>query len=856
MVFTFLMTDIEGSALLWDEDAPSMSAALAQHDQLVEQTVATFRGRLIKSKGEGDATLSVFDDPGDAACAAVALQKRLREHPWPTSRRIAVRIALDTGEAEGRGDDFFGPVLNRCARLRGAGHGEQILLSSAAAKELTASAFSQASVIELGAFRLKGLKQVERVYQLTAEGFPNAFGPLRALDVRLHNLPEETISSVGREEELAEALAALRTNRLVTIWGPGGVGKTHLALRVAAQLVEKVADGVWWVDLVGINDPQLIAEHVAHVLGLADPMTTHTIDDLCDALRPRDLVLVLDNCEHLLGSLSELASRLLANCADVRLLATSRERFGVPGEALLSLGGLELPPQVAQPSDARAAPAIRLFLDRAGDIGVTLDESQTTDLELVKRVCTRLEGLPLAIELAAAALATMSLSDLVEEIGERLDVLDASPSRAPGGRRTMRGTIEWSFSRAAEEEQRALVACSVFAGSFTLQAARTIAQCRTSLLLRLVEQSLITRDTVANRYRLLAPIREFAAEVPELEDALYAARTHFLTWLIAQTEPPDPVSQGWLDALEAEIDNLRGGLTLASREDARALCEIAVNLTSYWHVRGPLSEGRAWLETGLAQCDSSWLDLLAPMKWAHGFITSFLGDYQAAARSFEEALLLARQIGATALEARILGGLGALAQALGELDTAQERLEESVARAREANEIRSEAASLGDLGVLAAIQGNLETARDRYQAGLELQERIGDLQGASVSMYNLGEVAEALGETASAARLWRKSFENYSVTLKDRYRAAATLRSFALVHSEQDPERAAVALGAAEAVIQLVGPHEPTWLVPPRLARRRDECLTRLGPEHYEQLQLKGAGMSLEEAAQYIGLVE
>jgi tetratricopeptide (TPR) repeat protein len=297
-------------------------------------------------------------------------------------------------------------------------------------------------------------------------------------------------------------------------------------------------------------------------------------------------------------------------------------------------------------------------------------------------------------------------------------------------------------------------------------------------------------------------------------------------------------------------------MALASGENPRALCEIVVNLPSYWHVRGPLVEGRSWVETALNQCDDSWLDLRARLNWAHGFVTSFLGDLETARRSFEETLGLARQIGAGALEAQTLGGLGAAAEAVGDLSTAQALFEQAVQRARQAHERRVEASSIADLGVLAAIQGDFETARERYQTALRIEEEIGDVQGTSVSLYNMGEAAAMLGETEEATRLWRNSFKNWNVTLRDRYRAAATLRSYALMRAEEDPERAATALGASEDVIQLVGSHEPDWLIPPSLLARRDSCVAKLGPERFDELQLKGAGMSLEEAATYVGLLE
>jgi tetratricopeptide (TPR) repeat protein len=304
------------------------------------------------------------------------------------------------------------------------------------------------------------------------------------------------------------------------------------------------------------------------------------------------------------------------------------------------------------------------------------------------------------------------------------------------------------------------------------------------------------------------------------------------------------------------MDNLRGGMTLAARENSRALCEIVVNLPPYWHVRGPLAEGRSWVETALAQCDDSWVDLRARLTWGQGFMASWLGDLETARRSYEETLRLARQIGASALEAQTLGGLGAAAEAAGDLTTAQAWFEQAVVQARKTRERRVEASSIADLGVLAAIQGDLETARKRYQAALKIQKEIGDVQGTTVCLYNMGEAAATIGEIEEATRFWRQCFENWNVTLKDRYRAAATLRSFALMRVEQDPERAATALGTSEDVIQLVGSHEPDWFIPPRWLGLREKCVAQLGPERFDELQLKGAGMSVEEAATYVGLLE
>jgi tetratricopeptide (TPR) repeat protein len=478
-------------------------------------------------------------------------------------------------------------------------------------------------------------------------------------------------------------------------------------------------------------------------------------------------------------------------------------------------------------------------------------------------ICRRLDGLPLALELAAARVNVLSLPSLSARLDKGLNILSAGRRDATDRQRTLRGAIAWSYELLTGEEQKLFRRLGVFAGGCSFEAAEYVCDSDDldvdilDGLASLVDKNLVrTNPARPDRFSMLETIREFALEQLELEAGDTIVRENLLNWLVEQTKPTELVTKEWLELIGSEIDNIRAGLEIAAQQNSRALCEIAVNVTPYWHLRGPLAEGRVWLETGLAQCDGSWTDLRARTYWAHAFITSWLGDYAASSPSFGEALSLSREIADGVLEARTLGGLGALAQAQGDLSAAQDWLERSRVRAREVHHPPIEAAALGDLGVLAALNGDLVTAHERYEAALRIQEEIGDILGASVSLYNLGEVAEALGETHEATLLWRRCFENNLVILKDRYRAAATLRSFALMQSPRDPECAAVALGAAKAVIELVGSFEPDWLIPPRLARLRDECEAKLGKERYEELQMTGAAMSLEEAAHYVGLVQ
>jgi non-specific serine/threonine protein kinase len=669
---------------------------------------------------------------------------------------------------------------------------------------------------------------------------------------------------IGRKGDIS-ALTELISSpdvAVVTLVGPGGTGKTRLSLAVGAEMLSSFADGVFFFDLSSLTEASLVIASIAQTLSLKETPGRSLEENLADHVGSREMLLILDNFEQVIEAAPQISS-LLERASALKMIVTSREALRISGERVVSVAPLPVPSSDRELDEVASSPAVALFVARAQAVksDFALDEDNLSD---IAAICRRLDGLPLALELAAARVNVLSPSSLSARLDQGMKVLSTGRRDASDRQRTLRGAIAWSYDLLTGEEQKLFRRLGMFAGSWSLEASESVCDDGDleldvlDGLASLVDKNLVRMSRPkADRFSMLETIREFALE--QLRQSIEAGDAsvwnNFLSWLIAQTRPPDPVAKEWLDLIESEIDNVRSGLTLASHENARALCEIAINLTPYWHVRGPLAEARAWLETALAQCDSSWIDLQAHVTWAHGFITSWLGDLDASSQSFEEALRLARDIGDRALEARTLGGLGTLAQNLGDLPRAEEWLERSLERAREARDSRIEAASLGDLGVLAAIQGDLETAKDRYETGLKIQEEIGDVQGATVCLYNLGEVAEALGETADAAKLWRKCFENFTVTLKDRYRAAATLRSFALMRSNEDPERSAVALGAAEAVIQALGSYDPEWLLPPRLARQRDECVATLGTERYNHLQVKGAAMRLEEAAELVGLV-
>jgi predicted ATPase/class 3 adenylate cyclase len=857
---TFLFTDIEGSTRLLQELKGQYTTALQEHREIVRDAFHRFGG--IELGTEGDAFFIAFTTPQAAVEAAVTAQRGLAEHVWPGGSRLQVRMGIHTGTPEMIDHDYVGPDVHLVSRICSVAWGGQIVVSSSTAGVI--SSLKEIDLRPVGKHALKDFDERVSLYQVVAPGVREDFPALRTVHAHPTNLPPRIPALIGRQGDIS-ALTELIPSpdvAVVTLVGPGGTGKTRLSLAVGTEMLSSFADGVFFVDLSSLTEASLVITSIAQTLSLKETPGRSLEKNLADHVGSREMLLILDNFEQVIEAAPQLSS-LLQEAPALKVMVTSREALRISGERVVSVAPLPVPSADIELDEVANSPAVALFVARAqavkGDFA--LDEDNVSD---IAAICRRLDGLPLALELAAARVNVLSLSSLNARLDQGMKVLSTGRRDASDRQRTLRGAIAWSYELLTREEQKLFRRLGVFAGGWSLEAAESVCDDGDleldvlDGLASLVDKNLVrTSPARADRFSMLETIREFALEqlTQSIETGDTTVWNNFLSWLIAQTMPPDPVAKEWLDLIESEIDNVRSGLTLASNENARALCEIALNLTPYWQVRGPLAEGRRWLETSLGQCDSSWVDLQAHIKWAYGFITSWLGDLDVSSQSFEEALHLARDIGDRALEARTLGGLGTLAQNLGNLRAAQEWLEQSLERAREAHESSIESDAVGDLGVLAAIQGDFETARDQYETSLRIKEKIGDVQGATLLLYNLGEVAQALGETADAARLWRKCFENFTVTLKDRYRAAATVRSFALMRSEVDPERAAVALGAAEAVIQALGSYDPEWLLPPRFARRRDDCIATLGTERYNHLRVKGAAMHLEDAAEFVGLV-
>jgi predicted ATPase/class 3 adenylate cyclase len=494
-VVTFLFTDIEGSTRRWEANADAMRVALAAHDEVLRTAIGGHGGSLFKHTGDG--VCAAFASPRSAVDAAVAAQRELE---------LPVRMGIATGEAELRDGDYFGAVLNRAARVMAAGHGGQILLV-----ESTASLLSGVDLVDLGPRRLRDLPTPVGMFQVRAPDLRADFPPLRALDTSPGNLRFATSSFIGRESELDEVQAAVKTHRLVTLTGVGGVGKTRLAVEVGSRLADEFPDGVWLFELAAVTDPASVPDAVAAVLGIAQQPGMSVSDSVAAALEGRLRLLVFDNCEHVRDAAADLIEAILARSATVTILATSREGLGVADEQLRMVPSLGLGAGID-------SAAVDLFVERARSVASGFSMATTDEVEAVIEICRRLDGIPLAIELAASRLLSMTVAELRDRLDDRFRLLVGS-RRGLERHQTLRHAVAWSYDHLDDAEKALLARCSVFSGGFDLPAACAVADCRDDLatldlLDALVRKSLVVADRTSERTRfsMLETIRQFAEE--------------------------------------------------------------------------------------------------------------------------------------------------------------------------------------------------------------------------------------------------------------------------------------------------------------------------------------------------------
>jgi predicted ATPase/class 3 adenylate cyclase len=765
-VTTFLFTDIEGSTRLWENEPERMQAALARHDALVRAAVERNHGEVVKMSGDG--VHAAFADPLDAVCASLQLQRALMDFET-TDVTIRVRCGLHAGVTERRDNDFFGNAVNRAARIMSTAHGGQVLVSQAVAVLIGERLPPGVALRDLGSVRLRDLASPERVYQVVHAQLRQDFPALRSLEATPNNLPQQVTSFIGRERELAEVKKLLVNTRLLTLLGVGGIGKTRLSLQVAADLMDDYPDGVWFVELAPIADSRLVAQAVASVLGVKEEAGRPVVEALAKYVKDRLLLLVFDNCEHLLDACAELTKQLLQAGSRLKVLSSSREHLRVAGETAYQVPALSAPDPYEKfiHTALTQYAAARLFIDRAVAAQPAFQVSQQNAVA-VADVCHRLDGIPLAIELAAARVRAMSVETIAARLSDRFRLLEGGDRTALPRQQTLRALIDWSFDLLSEEERTLFRRLAVFAGGFTLEAVETVGAGGDvvdtdvlELLTRLVEKSLVALEPEGARYRLLETVRQYAQERLDESDDGDATRTRHLRYFLALAERERPQLVGpeqgaSLSRLDLERENFLAAHAWCDRAVGGA--ELGLRLVSslkrYWMMRALLGLGHRVTVEALMRREARTRSLArCQALFDAGQLGSIMGRYADAQPYLEESLAIAREIGDKRRIAAVLQPLGLAALGRGDAAKARGYLEDALAMARELGDRLQVAAALNALAQQHRLEGKLSDAEPLYEQVVALATELGDRESIAIGVLNLAMVSIMQGAADRVRRM-------------------------------------------------------------------------------------------------------
>jgi predicted ATPase/class 3 adenylate cyclase len=855
---TFLFTDIEGSTRLLQALEDRYADALADHRRLLRDAFQANGGDEVDT--QGDAFFVAFPRARDAVAAAIAAQRGLFSHAWPEGAALRVRMGVHTGEPLRADTGYVGMDVHRAARICAAAHGGQIVLSEATRILVEDDLPEGVSLRDLGEHRLKDLARPQRLSQVIVAGLSADFPPLKSLNIVPNNLPVHLTSFIGRERELAEVKRLLSETRLLTLTGWGGAGKTRLALQVAAEVLEGFQDGVWLVELAPLSDSDLVPQTVAAAMNVREQPGRPILATLREYIAQKHILLVLDNCEHLVAACARLADALLRTCPNLRILATSREPLGIAGETSWRVPPLSLPDlqRLPSPEGLSAYEAVRLFIERAVAVLPTFSVTNE-NAPWIAQVCHRLDGIPLAVELAAVRVKGLSVEQIAARLDDRFRLLTGGSRTALPHHQTLRAAIDWSHDLLSDPERIVLRRLAVFAGGCTVEAAEAVCGGDgidtaevLDLLLRLVDKSLVVAEEEEGkaRYRMLETVQQYGRERLREAGEVEAVRRRHRDWYLELAERAEPRLLGeeqaaWLDRLEQEHANLRAALTWSVESGGtEAALRLVGALWRFWAVRGYFEEARGYLEAALKGSSDASAGFRAKALNAAGYLALSRGDHGMARSLLEESLALQRQLGEPAGIAASLSNLGAAALQQGDHAGARSLFEENLAMRRRLGDKVGIAAALNDLGGAVIQQGDYTLARSLLEESLAIRRQLGDKAGTAVLLNNLGMVAIQQGDYATA-----RSFLDESLLLcravGDKWLNAAGLDTLGDLARAQSDRAAA-------------GSHyEESLAIYRRLGDKRGiaHCLWGLAAvacmdgKHQRAAQLFGAAEALREAS-------
>jgi predicted ATPase/class 3 adenylate cyclase len=759
---TFLFTDIEGSTKLAQAQPDQWESVRERHHAILQAAMDAHNGFVFQIIG--DAFCVAFHTAGDALRAALKSQHDLHTEKWGESI-VKVRMGIHTGKAEIQtGSDYHGYLtLSRVQRVMSIAYGGQILISNASNELIRGELPEGVALLDMKEHRLKGLLNPEHLWQAVAPNLPKDFPPLQSLNTIPNNLPVQLTSFIGREKEVGQIKKRLEKNRLVTLTGSGGIGKTRLSIQVAVELLNDYPIGVWLIELAPLTDPALVPQSVCAALGVKPEGNTSALEALIDYLHAKKILLVVDNCEHLIESCAQLCDSLLHDCTDLRIITSSREALGIDGEQAYRVPSLSLPDSKSGSQVIEQSEAVKLFMERATAV---LPEFSMTEANapFIAQICQRLDGIALAIELAASRVKMLKVEQIASRLDDAFRLLTGGSRTALPRQQTLRALIDWSYNLLPAEERTILRRLSVFMGGWTLEASEAVCNIPLSiigrgargegqdmldLLTHLADKSLVTVDLEHGnepRYYLLETVRQYAREkLFESEEPARLRDVHLDYFLkLAERIAPELYRRkmpDWLDYLEVEYANLRAALEWSQEREAETGLRLCNALSRFWEARGDYrQEGLDWFEKFLAASTASRTAIRA---WGlyHAALVSQAIDFSVPQwkQWLAESLPLAREINDHVCVARILHGIGEGESFNENFGTGRALLEESLSEARLANDELTIGNAICSLGLLAEIQqSDHETSRSLIEESLIIFRRIGELTGWHWCLTRIG----------------------------------------------------------------------------------------------------------------------
>ena len=885
---TFLFTDIEGSTQLWEKFPEEMKSALAQHDLVLRNAISSQHGTTIKTTGDG--VHAVFERAIDAIQAAIHAQTELHSifNPALSNLPLKVRMGLHTGEAEIRDGDYYGQSLNRASRIMSVGHGGQILISEVAMQVAREHLSTDTILLDLGEHYLKGLPRPERIYQLTATGLTREFPPLNSIPLANNNLPPQLTSFIGRERELSETREKLDSARLLTLIGPGGTGKTRLSLQIGEEQVVHLRDGVWLVELAPISDPSFIIQAIASVFAVREVQNILLIQLVIDYLHAKELLLILDNCEHLVEASAQVADRLLHACPHLKIIASSREALGIDGETVYRVPSL------------KDDEATRLFRERALKVDSRFHVTEQ-NAPFIAQICSRLDGIPLAIELAAARVKLFTPEQIAQRLDDRFKLLTGGSRTALPRQQTLRALIDWSYQSLNETEQCVLRRLAAFSGGWTFGAAESVVGVEETMdgLLGLVNKSLVSveEDKGQSRYRFLESIRQYAMEKLVESGEAAAVRDRHLEYVLALSGFPNlrmfgAENPAQLDRMEADHDNLRAALEWAASNNLRKALQLAYAAGGYWALRDYNSEAHNWCDIILEKTQSlpdvdqergrlysllGWISVtlgehkvgrhaseqaielgtksndVITVARAHctlALTSIFLGDFPRSLHESEEGEKLARQ---HLLKPELAFALSTRAQMeyflRGDLKQATVYLHEAADLARESGFVWASSFMGIGLGHTAALLGDMASARIAFEESAELARKVGNKRIIYSSQSEFAHILRQHGELDEPLATYRDLLPKWK-ELGHRSAVAHELECIAYILTRKEqPDHAVMLLGAAQAIREMIDI--------PRTKVEQEEYEQEIASlrngmisQDFEEYWKKGTALTMEQAIQ------